>query len=287
MDKVNWSQHLAHLFHVACVTDIEALKPGNVGLHSAGHRMAYRDFIRSADLCAGPICAPGVSLGKRVLNAINATRSGISHNTNLGIVLLCAPLIQAAYRRQDKQSLHDALAEVLATTTVDDAVNVYEAIRLSGAGNLGMVVAADIADIPSVTLCRAMCFARNQDMIARQYVTDYADIFDFALPCLLEFQTRWGYNNWPVTGVFLALLARYPDSLVARKFGVDKAEQVRHDAELLYCGFSGSQEPEVFRERLLAMDEGFKKDGLNPGTTADFVVATVLVASMESKLNEI
>ncbi len=286
MDKVKRSRQLTELFHAACVTDIEALKPGNVGLHDAGQSLTYRDFVRSADLCAGPICEPDLSLGKRVLNAIRATRAGVSHNTNLGIVLLCAPLIQAAYQKRSGQSLRDALAGALATTTTDDAADVYEAIRVSGAGNLDTVTEADIADTPSVTLSQAMHLARDRDMVARQYVNDYADIFDFALPCLLEFRARWDYNAWPVTGVYLALLARYPDSLVARKFGMDKAERIRRDAELLYSEFSGSQEPAAFAERLLAMDGGLKKDGLNPGTTADFAVAAVLVASMKSTLNE-
>ena len=286
MNKVRGAWQLVDLFHAACVADIRAIKPGNVGVHGEGHGMIYQDFIKSANLCAEPICAPNLPLGKRIFESIVATRADVPYNTNLGIVLLCAPLIQAIYLRRRQQSLHDALATVLATTTVDDAVYAYKAIRFARAGNLATVEKEDIADNPSVTLRQAMHLARNRDMIAKQYINDYSDIFDFSLPLLLEFRAKWGYNAWPATGVFLALLARYPDSLVTRKFGMDKAEQVRHDAELLYREFSRSQEPEAFKERLLAMDEGLKKNGLNPGTTADFTVATVFVSSLDMYLNE-
>lgn len=260
---------------------MRALKPGNVGEHGAGHGMRCEDFVKSADLCAEAICAPNVSLGKRIHHAVAATRRCIPYNTNLGIILLCAPLMQAVHRRGGKQPLRAALAGVLSATTVGDAVEAYAAIRLAAPGGMGRVAEADLAAEPALDLREAMYFARDRDLIARQYVNDYQQIFEHALPALLEFRARWGHNAHAVTGVFLTLLAAYPDSLVIRKFGKDKAEQLRRVAEPLYCEFSGSQKPGELRDTLLAMDKRLKSEGLNPGTTADLTVATVLVAALE------
>ena len=77
-------------------------------------------------------------LGAIVFEAVQATIARWAHaNTNLGIVLLLAPLARAAAISRARQGLRDALAAVLDATTVDDAREVYAAIRLADPGGLG------------------------------------------------------------------------------------------------------------------------------------------------------
>ncbi len=85
-------------FREACAAELAALKPGNVHRHAAGHGMTMDDFVRSADAAARPLCRTGATLGERILDAVAATRAAVGQNTNLGIVLLCAPLAMAAER---------------------------------------------------------------------------------------------------------------------------------------------------------------------------------------------
>src|SRR5579875_931991 len=87
---------LEHAFRNACAEELEAPKPGNVGAHGAGHGMTAEDFLRSAAAAAPHVCAAGASLGTRIFDAVAATRGVVGQNTNLGIVLLCAPLAKAA-----------------------------------------------------------------------------------------------------------------------------------------------------------------------------------------------
>jgi len=272
---------LAAAFRRACRADVEALKPGNVGVHGAGHGMDWRDFVASADACAGPLCRPHDTLGERILSAIEATRRVVSQNTNLGIVLLCAPLVQAAFQRAPGQSLRCAVAGVLDRTTVADAAQTYRAIRLAGAGGLGRVARLDVGAEPDANLRETMREACRRDRIAAQYVNDYRDVFGYAAPLLLEFRSKWGHNHWPAAGVYLTLLAEYPDSLVDRKHGVRKAAVTSREVAPLQSQFVRSSEPEKFRRRLLALDVSLKQKGLNPGTTADLTVAGVFAAELE------
>ena len=277
---VEQTEKLEKCFVSACHADVEAIKPGNVSIHSAGHQMHSEDFIKSAQACATAICAPKSNLGERILDAVRDTRKVVSMNTNLGIILLCAPLIQAIYSSNGK-SLRQSLKQVLASTTVDDARSAYHAIRLSEAGGLGHVEQADIATNPDISLLEAMRLAQQRDLIAAQYATNYHDIFKQACPALLAFYSKWGYNPSAVSGVYMKLLATYPDSLITRKRGKATALHVRKLASALYEKYCCKDEPEAFYTELLEFDRKLKESDINPGTTADLTVATVFLASLE------
>src|SRR5688572_15796838 len=123
----------------ACLAEIRAFKPGNVSLASPGHGMSAADFIASADAMAGVITAPGMTVGQRILHAIEATRAVVPYNTNLGIVLLCAPLAHAVVETPGAGGLRVRLHAVLAALDVNDAVLAYQAIRHAEPGGLGRV----------------------------------------------------------------------------------------------------------------------------------------------------
>ena len=123
-------------FHEACLAELEALKPGNVHRFANGHNMSVGDFEKSAAAAAPAIGAPDLSVGERIEAAVEATREAVGQNTNLGIVLLAAPLAQAALDPSG-HSLEDRLKEVLGSLTVEDACAAYRAIRLAEPGGLG------------------------------------------------------------------------------------------------------------------------------------------------------
>ena len=276
---------LAALFVRVCKLDVQAVKPGNIGLHGAGHGMRAADFVRSARACAPAICRLGISLGERILGAIEATRTVVDCNTNLGVVLLCAPLIQAVLDAQmDAQSrdLRAALERVLSASTVEDAVLVYRAIRLAAPGGMGRVAESDLTERPVIGLRAAMALARERDLVAAQYADGYRLVFDEAVPRLLEFQSEWGYATWAVAGAYLALLGRYPDSLIARRHGIEKAREISAEAASLYESFAAVGQPAEFRPRLLEFDRRLKLQGINPGTTADLVITGLFIIGLKA-----
>ena len=279
-------QRLADAYIEACEIELAALKPGNVGAHAAGHRMQAQDFRLSARLSASALTRPGWSLGEAVYWAVRDTRCAVACNTNLGIVLLCAPLLHAARADAAGADLRTRLRQVLDKTDRDDARWVYRAIRLAAPAGLGTSEVHDVRGEPDCDLLTAMRSAADRDRIAFQYSSGFADIFEYAAPRLARFEARWHSETWAATAVYLGLLRRYADSHVARKFGTATARAVTATAARLDDALCRTGRPEAFTEQLLDADTEFKRAGINPGTTADLTVATLLAVRLERMLAE-
>jgi len=266
---------LGEAYRAACLLELRALKPGNVHIHAGGHAMSIADFTTSARVSAAPLAARGAPVGARILAAIRATRDAVGQNTNLGIVLLAAPLLAAA-ETAAPGGLRAALAELLRALTIDDAVAAYEAIRLAAPAGLGRVAAQDVTAAPSLDLRQVMALAAERDRIARQYAEDYADVFAIGVARLDAERRRGTDREWAASHVYMDFLAAFPDSHLARKHGAAVAESVRAEAATL-AGMPAHTRPSA----LLAFDEKLKRGGLNPGTSADLTVASLLAAACE------
>ncbi len=108
-ERPGFRKALENAYLRACEVEIEAPKPGNVSLESPGHDMCADDFIASAKVSVGALTAPDLGLGERVYQAVAATRQKVSCNTNLGIILLCAPLFHAAHSPMSSRRLRASL----------------------------------------------------------------------------------------------------------------------------------------------------------------------------------
>lgn len=264
----------------ACIAELEALKPGNVHIYADGHGMTVADFRKSAQVTADVLGTPGLSVGDRILRAVEATMRTVGCNTNLGILLLCAPLAQAAHRGHLGPGLRAGLKLVLAALDVEDAQLAYRAIRLANPAGLGASDRHDVADTPKVTLLEAMREAQAHDRIAAQYANDYADVFDLGLVRLRDAVARWNRPEWAPTAVYLGFLSRFPDSHIVRGFGAQAAERVRRKAAVLDRQFQESPDPAAMLDSLMEFDAELKAREQNPGTSADLTVATLLAARL-------
>jgi triphosphoribosyl-dephospho-CoA synthase len=267
-------------FVAACEAELRALKPGNVHLWSDGHRMTVTDFRRSAAAAAPAIADPALRTGRRIRQAVEATARAVGQNTNLGIVLLAAPLAQAAHRRRPGETLASALRQVLAGLDVADARDAFRAIRLAHPAGLGRASEHDVADEPHVSLLEAMRAAADQDSIARQYATGFSEILEGAVPLLLQACAQGWSEPWAVALVYLDFLGRRPDSHLARKHGPEVALAVSAEALGLAAKLAGCEDPASLESALLAFDRKLKVAGLNPGTSADLTVATHFAAAL-------
>jgi triphosphoribosyl-dephospho-CoA synthase len=277
MDRLTLSQ----LYYQACEIELQAFKPGNVSVFSEGHDMTVADFSISAKVSADPISNPDYSLGEKIYFAVKATREAVGCNTNLGIILLCAPLIQAVQNSAKQHPLRAALAKVLLNTTKQDADWVFKAITLAAPGGLGESEQQDVNDLPSVTLTEAMAIAADKDRIALQYTNCFKDIFDFGL---LEYNRAFvlsGDSGWAALTVFAKMLARFPDSHIERKYGKQYSEWIADEMTLLCNAMKTANMLDEVLPTLFNIDKAFKAKKINPGTTADLTVATVLVALLE------
>lgn len=164
---------IAAAAQLACLLEASAPKPGNVSPGVSFHDTRYEDFLASAAAIAPAFLdVAQQSLGDTIRRAIDDTRAWTGTNTNLGIVLLLAPLAHAAFE-SSPASLRERVRRVIARTTIADAAAVYGAIRLARPGGLGDSPTADVAASPTVTLAEAMELAADRDGVAREYVTAF------------------------------------------------------------------------------------------------------------------
>jgi len=272
---------LEHLYQQACEVELQAFKPGNVSIYSAAHDMTVDDFRLSAKVSAPPLCNRDYSLGEKIFYAVKATREAVGCNTNLGIILLCAPLIQAVEFCTASITLRQALHQVLTTTTLADAEWAFKAIALAAPAGLGDVAQQDVKAPAAVTLTEAMQLASAKDRIALQYLTDYKDIFDFAVLRYNRALLKWDNHHWAAVAVYANLLSHYPDSHIERKYGNQYTEMLASRMNQLNSELSATENPDLMMPLLHNIDQELKSQRINPGTTADMTVATVFTVFLE------
>ncbi len=268
----------------ACEAELQAFKPGNVSIHSEGHGMTVEDFRQSAKASAPPLCDPALSLGEKIFHAIAATRNAIGCNTNLGIVLLAAPMMEACLNRTKCTALRENLRHVLDHTTREDADWVYQAIRLASPAGLGESTEEDVHSEPTVTLLEAMKIAAGRDRIAWQYTNYYTNVFDLAIPRYNDWLSLCADEQWATVGVFTGLLGAFPDSHIERKFGAQFTRMVTDRMTLVEQAMTVTGSHKQAMRILRKVDAEFKSAGINPGTTADLTVACLLAVRLDRLL---
>ena len=272
-------------FLSACQGELVALKPGNVHRHASGHGMEVAHF-ESAALAAAPhIAQRGMKIGQRIRRAVEASFQAAGCNTNLGIILLCAPLAYAAGEVIGGKAggpgatIWQRLSSVLAGLDRLDAQDAFAAIAYANPAGLGDAAEGNVHAPADVTLLSAMRLSADRDRIALAYVTDFADIFEYALPLYQQAVQAAPSREQAITILHMHLLAEFPDTHIARKWGASTARAVQDEARSLKA-FARPDARHEDIERLASFDSRLKQRGLNPGTTADFVVATLFTAEM-------
>ncbi|SAL87933.1 ATP:dephospho-CoA triphosphoribosyl transferase [Caballeronia arvi] len=282
MDNASASLSARVAFLRACRLDVETMKPGNVSIASAGHGMTSAQFIASAGAAAAGLFTPGARVGARILDAVRRTFDAVGCNTNLGIVLLAAPLCAALERMEpddpiDASRWHAQTQRVLAELDIDDARLAYRAIALANPGGLGDAPEQPVHAPPTVTLRAAMTLAADRDSIARQYENGFADIFGAGLDAAGAILSATEHRA--MLDAFLTFLCGWPDSHIVRKLGASVAQSVTRDAAMHRADWRAAGRP-AQSAALDAWDAGLKSRGINPGTSADLAVATLFVALM-------
>ncbi|MFN3475978.1 MAG: triphosphoribosyl-dephospho-CoA synthase [Candidatus Methylomirabilales bacterium] len=273
-------EEVSRAAQIACLLEVSAAKPGNVNRFHDFSDTRYEDFLISAVAIGRAIReAKALSVGSIVLKAIRDTRRYVSSNTNLGMVLLFAPLAKAAV---GNGKLREELHAVLSTLTVQDTRKVYQAIRLANPGGLGEAEQYDVREKKvAVTLLEAMRAAKDRDAVAREYTTDFEITFSIGCPMLKTSIEASDDLEGSIIQTFLTILSEVPDTLIARKNGEEVARRISDQArEILKVGGAFS---EAGKMALEGWDRELRKEGnrLNPGTTADLVAASIFVKLLE------
>jgi triphosphoribosyl-dephospho-CoA synthase len=248
------------------VLEVSAPKPGNI---TPAHDFAdttYADMVR-AGLALGPVMAGAGErrVGELILDGVRASAHVAAANTNLGIVLLLAPLARAALTGVPVE-------QVLAALDVQDAALAFTAIAEARPGGLGEAPEHDVRAPARVGLREAMAAAADRDSVASEYATGYAIVYGTALPLLQGALASGARMPEAIVALHVGLLAEVPDTLIARKAGLEAARAVTEAAREVRAGTRSLED----------LDTMLRADGnrLNPGTTADLVCATLFAAEL-------
>lgn len=269
---------------LACLLEATACKVGNVHRGADFEDVTFGDFLLSG-WGIGPHLdhVDEQGIGLTVFRAVQSTRDLVGTNTNLGMLLLLAPLAAAA--RLDSSDWSTSVGRVLDRMTPDDSYWIYRAINHAAAGGLGTSEEHDVSQQAPANLLDAMQLAADRDRIARQYVTRFSDLLELVEPWLVEETARVGGLEPAIVLTHLRVMAEWPDSLIARKCGIEEATQSQTRArQVLESGLPFS---ESWNQRLADFDFWLRSSGhrRNPGTSADLVCAGLFVGFVSGRLH--
>ena len=285
-DGFDWEIALAA--QTACVLEADAPKPGNVNRYYDFDDATLEDFHLSALAIGLPFAYIRVQgVGKTVLESVKAVRRCVSTNTNLGILLLLAPLGLAWSRIRDRQNVipiqelpelwKKEIRWVLDNLTIEDTAYVYQAIREASPGGMGDVDEYDVhGQAPSITLLEAMRPAAERDMIAQQYVDGFSFVLGQGYEMFASVLQKGLSMPQAINETFIYLLSLHADTLIARKVGKERSVEVQRLAQMV---IKGQMDLKDFDHMLRS-----EKHALNPGTTADLITGVVFVYLLERSL---
>jgi triphosphoribosyl-dephospho-CoA synthase len=268
---------------MACLLEVSAAKPGNVSPGRHFGDLRYEDFLAGAVAIGEPLAgAASRGLGATVRLAVEATARWTRSNTNLGIILLLTPLARAAMTPGPSgdpagEHLRSRVRRVVEATTVEDARDVYVAIRRATPGGMGVVQSQDLSAEPTESLIDVMRLAVSRDTVAGEYATGFEVTFGIAVPALEH--ARGDGLPWDdaVVETFLTVLAAIPDTHISRRSGAALAAHVSERARAALA--AGGVRSPAGRTTIEEMDAALRdaRNSGNPGTTADLTAAAIFV----------
>jgi len=212
-------------------------------------------------------------------------------NVLLGHILILAPLVCAATicLKTNKVKIEEfelTLRRVIDDATVEDTLNLYDAIKICNPGGLGRIEKYDIygentyneIKQDNITLKKIFELSKDYDLISGEYSTGFNIILREGLPYFIEtFKTAQDINI-AVVNTYLKLLSNNLDTLIIRKSGKKVALEVSKMAFdiLIQGGISTKKGLELTIE----FDKYLHKQNgkLNPGTTADLLAGVIFCA---------
>lgn len=276
-------------------------KPGNVHRTRNFSDMVFEDFllsgiaigktmekaaIKGLDLSNKPGKWQEIGLGDLILEAVTETDRWVANNTNLGIIMLLAPICAAAGMMETITDLRSKIHQIMKLTTAKDAVNLYRAINIADAGGMGEQEEFDVSSDSSlqklldedINMFSVLEMSSEWDHLSYELTHQMPVTFDLGFPLFKKTKAKYGVNEATVQ-TFLTILSEVPDTLISRKYGKEKAEEVSLDAKAILeeggiITNEGLKLLEKFDQKLIEND-------LNPGTTADFTASSIMVAYLD------
>lgn len=240
-------------------------KPGNVDRchdypetrleHFLASTLFSRPALEEAERGQGRI-------GEIIKHAVRDTNCHFGGNTHFGAFILLIPLVYG-------KDIEGAMAAI-ARTDSSDAVAFYKAFAMTSV-KMHATDELDVNDPHTLTVIRerdmslldVMQHSAANDMVAREWVAGFplsrrgADLLQ-----------QIGPGRQSIVRTFLTLLATEPDTFIIKKHGIDVARETMMAARDVLEGKRTAEDLDA---------ECIRRD-INPGSTADIIIASIFIA---------
>lgn len=279
---------MARSAQLAMLLEVSAYpKPGNVDRTHDFVDTRYEHFLASS-VAAYPILREAAARGSRNERGVGELiRRGVEEsvawqsggNTHFGALLLLVPLAMAAgaCKRYDGEEIKRKATEIMQNTSMADALEIYTAFPKAKVKVRREVPELDVMDEASIHEIRAkklslyaiLTISASYDLISRELVGGFEKTFEYA--ALITDFAREERINDTIMHAYLRLLASEEDTFIKMKFGPEKSRYVHQKAQWIVARGYQRNEIEAFDEELI-------KEGLNPGSTADIIAASLFIS---------
>ncbi|MFA4661883.1 triphosphoribosyl-dephospho-CoA synthase [Pyrococcus kukulkanii] len=282
------TSNIVRAFILGSLVEVAIPKPGNVSRLRDFPDLTFYHFLFANTSLIGPymeaarrgellgegvIDESNVGLGQLILLAIKESKRWQDANPNFGVVALSVPLIVSLSSGRPIERAGVYASKLIEKSTPYDSINFYKAIRIANPKGIRRGVKYDVYDdssfdelvMDNVNLYRLAEVSCPREMIFCEWLNGYSKVYE-ALDMLEGFIESEDLEN-AVLKTFLNLLARYRDTLIERKAGIEEAELVRKKAELVVKGELSLGEFSKFMAE--------KGDLRNPGSLADIVAVAL------------
>ncbi|WP_292460014.1 triphosphoribosyl-dephospho-CoA synthase [Methanothermococcus sp.] len=269
---------------IACCLEVSSFKPGNVHRNREYDDIKYHHFLSSGIAFGNVVyeaCQDNKDIGKYIKLAVIESKKWSPTNANLGIIMLHIPIAMSSGKIDefDENTLKKEIISTTKNTTVNDAVNVYEAIEIAipninppkeGPDAQKNDAKQELIE-KNLTLYDVFKISSTWDSISKEWAEGFNISFK-GYNLLNEYYNEYNNINLATTKTFLSILSEHPDTLIARKKDLDTSKMVSEMAKnILDEGFK--------KEDIEEFDKFLSKEGnkLNPGTTADLVASSLMI----------
>ncbi len=293
------AKHVSSSLQLAILLEVSAHKPGNVNRTADFQSTHYEHFLASA-VAVDPSFAwaaeRGIMVSGKKIELNDIHLGEIIKNAVVDIEAWLSPIAAAAgmtlVEREalSLSKLRENIKLVVESTKPQDAVAVYEAINIANPS--GLVDKAPVLDVndpkskrkileEKTTLYDVFKISAPYDTISKEWVENYPITFETGLPYFTQQLKKTRNLNTAIVHTFLKVLSTVPDTLIARKVSVGKAEEVSKKAgEVLKLGGLATY---LGKKELSDLDKELREPAnqLNPGTTADIIAAVLAITILE------
>ena len=302
-----FASYVARCVQLAMLMEVSAHpKPGNVDRthdyedtrfeHFLASAVSIYPVIENAAKSTDKTTSPGVGslIHSAVRESANWQNGG---NTHFGAFILLVPLAMAAgniFQKKHEFTIEELVScahDIVKRTNTQDAIEFYKSFETAKV-RVNPVDEFDLQDVGSIdsldngntTLYDLMEISRGYDIIADEWVSGFercANCGETIIQCMgtdTHIESKLDVND-AVVYAFMKTLSENRDTFIQTKFDETTADYVSERARDILLEFE--QQEKGFDSVRLAVeefDDELLSKGINPGSTADIVIAGLFIA---------